>query len=193
MRRILVFSDLHACKSALSSIAPLLDEVDLSVFCGDMLGYGEDIDYCVDYVLDEIDLVVLGNQDRLAVTDEDLSHQHPAVQTSIKHARKALTKDQVMKISSLPRELWHEDLYVTHSIGDDYLRNEEDVERIFARMHEDTRYAFFGHTHEQMVWRNGGKTVVNPGSITKGRRGFHRGCTIINGNDIRMLKFEDIL
>ena len=188
-----MFSDLHACKRALSDIAPLLDGVDLSIFCGDMLGYGDDVDYCIDYVLREMDLVVLGNHDRLSITDEDLSHQHPVVQASIRHTREALTEDQVMKISSLPRELWHEDLYITHSIGDDYLRTEEDVERILARMHEDTRYAFFGHTHEQLVWRTGGRTIVNPGSITKGRRDSQRGCAIVNGRDVQMLKFEDIL
>ena len=193
MRRMLVFSDLHACRRALSDITPILDEVDLSIFCGDILGYGEDIDYCLDFVMREIDIVVLGNQDRLAVTDEDLSSQLPVVRTSIKRTREVLTKEQAMKISSLPRELWYEDLYVTHSIGDDYLRKEEDFERVAARMHRDTRYAFFGHTHEQVIWRSDGKTVVNPGSITKGRKGFQRGCAIINGNDVEMLRFEDIL
>jgi hypothetical protein len=34
---------------------------------------------------------------------------------------------------------------------------------------------------------------VNPGSITKGRRDSQRGCAIVNGRDVQMLKFEDIL
>jgi len=37
MRRMSVFSDLHACKRALSGMTRILDEVDLSIFCGDIL------------------------------------------------------------------------------------------------------------------------------------------------------------
>jgi Icc-related predicted phosphoesterase len=59
MKKILVFSDLHANKQALADIIPLIKEVDLSIFCGDILGYGKDIDYCIDFILNNVDLVVL--------------------------------------------------------------------------------------------------------------------------------------
>ena len=38
MKKILVFSDLRANKQALADIIPIIKEVDLSIFCGDILG-----------------------------------------------------------------------------------------------------------------------------------------------------------
>jgi len=93
MKKILVFSDLHANKQALTDIFPLIKEVDLSIFCGDILGYGKDIDYCIDFILNNVDLVVLGNHDRLAITNENLEGEHPVVRESILFTRSKLTME----------------------------------------------------------------------------------------------------
>src|SRR5665647_1505309 len=91
MKRILVFSDLHANSRALEDIIPVLKDVDLSIFCVYILGYGKDIDSCIDFVLNNIDLVVIGNHERLAVSEEDISNQIPAVQKSTLYTRSRLT------------------------------------------------------------------------------------------------------
>ena len=88
MRRILVFSDLHANYRALENIIPVLKNVDLSIFCGDILGYGKDIGSCIDFVLNNIDLIVIGNHERLAVSEEDIGSQIPAVQKSTLFTRR---------------------------------------------------------------------------------------------------------
>lgn len=193
MRKILVFSDLHANKQALLDIAPLTKEVDLSIFCGDILGYGRDIDYCIDFVLNNVDFIVLGNHDRLAITDESLEGQLPVVREPILFTRSKLSTAQIEAISSLPKEIWHKDIYVTHSIGDDYLREDDDFKRLCKRGHKDTKYIFFGHTHEQVLYKCNNKIIINPGSITKGRRGFHRSYVIINGESIKFVNLEAIL
>ena len=193
MKDILVFSDLHANSRALEDIIPLLDDVDLSIFCGDIIGYGKDMDFCIDFVLNNIDLVVIGNHERLAVSDEDLGSQTPVVQKSALYARRKLTAKQRDMLVSLPTEIWYEDLYVTHSINDEYLRTEADFDKLFKKMREDTSYAFFGHTHEQVLISRNNKTIINPGSITKGRRGLQRGYVLMNAAKLIFVRLESIL
>jgi len=193
MKRILVFSDLHANKQALTDVIPIIKEVDLSIFCGDIIGYGKDIDYCIDFVLNNIDLVVLGNHDRLAITDEDLKRQPPIIRDSTLFTRRNLSRVQIEAISSLPKEIWYENIYVTHSLGDDYLRKEDEIKRLYEKMHENTKYAFFGHTHEQILYKYNNKLIINPGSISKGRRGFSRSYVIITGEEINFVNLEAIL
>ena len=193
MKDILVFSDLHANSRALKDIIPLLDDVDLSIFCGDIIGYGKDMDFCIDFVLNNIDLVVIGNHERLAVSDEDLGSQTPVVQKSALYTRRKLTAKQRDLLVSLPTEIWYEDLYVTHSINDEYLRTEADFDKLFKKMREDTSYAFFGHTHEQVLISRNNKTIINPGSITKGRRGLQRGYVLMNAAKLIFVRLESIL
>jgi len=193
MKKILVFSDLHANKRALMDLTPIIEEVDLSIFCGDLLGYGRDIDYCIDFILKNIDLVVLGDHDRLAITDESLERQLPVVRESTLFTRSKLSTAQIEAISSLPKEIWYKNIYVTHSIGNDYLRKEDDFKRLYEKMHKDTKYAFFGHTHEQILYKYNNKVIINPGSITKGRRGFYRSYVIIHGESIKFVNLEAIL
>jgi putative phosphoesterase len=193
MRRILVFSDLHANRRALEDIIPVLQTVDMSVFCGDLLGYGKDIDYCIDFVLKNVDFVVAGDHERLATSNESLERQLPAVRKSTQYTRSKLSVEQIRLISSLPSEIWHDDFYITHSINDDYLRTERDFKRVQARMGRDATYAFFGHTHEPVLVKYQDKTIVNPGSVAKGRKGFHRGYAILRDKDVEFVNLEDFL
>ena len=193
MKNILVFADLHANSRALEDIIPVLEEVDLSIFCGDIIGYGRDIDSCIDFVLKNIDLVVIGNHERLAASKEDISSQIPAVQKSTLYTRSKLTSKQRELLSSLPTEIWYEDLYVTHSINDEYLRTDSGFEKLFKKMREETRYAFFGHTHEQLLISRNNKTIINPGSITKGRRGLQRGYVLMNSGEVDFVRLEPII
>lgn len=195
MKKILVFSDLHANKQALMDITPLMKEVDLSIFCGDIVCYGRDIDYCIDFVLNNVDIVVLGNHDRMAITNESSEGQNPVIRESIRFTRSKLTTAQIEAISSLPKEVWYEDMYITHSIEDDYLRTENDFKRlceICERKHNDAKYIFFGHTHEQVLYKCNNKTIVNPGSIAKGRRGFPRSYVLFNEEKITFVNLEAI-
>lgn len=193
MKKILVFSDLHANKQALADIIPLIKEVDLSIFCGDILVYGKDIDYCIDSILNNVDLVVLGNHDRLAITNENLEGEYPLVRESILFTRSKLTMEQIKIISSLPKEICYKNIYVTHSIGDNYLRTEDDFKRLCKIAPKNIKYIFFGHTHEKIIYKCNNKIVINPGSITKGRRGFDRGYLVLNGENIKFVNLEAIL
>ncbi len=193
MKRILVFSDLHANKRALEDIIPEVEEADLSICCGDFLGYGKDIDHCLEYVLKNVDLVVQGDHERLAATDENLEKQLPVVRESTLYTRNKLSIEQKKTLASLPTEIFYEDMYVTHSVKDDYLRTESDFMRLRSTASKDVNYVFFGHTHQQVLFKLENVQIINPGSITKGRGGSNRGFVLINDNKIQFVKLGDIL
>ena len=96
-----------------------------------------------------VDLAVLGNHDRMSINKENLNNQHPVVRDSIEYTRKKLSNEQVLLLSSLKSEIYFEDMYITHSLGDDYLRSKKDLIRLINHASPETRYIFFGHTH---VW-----------------------------------------
>jgi predicted phosphodiesterase len=193
LRTILVFSDLHANKKALDTLVSAIEKASLSIFCGDLLGYGTDIDYCLDYVLDNVDIVVRGDHERMAITGEELNRCLPVVKESTLRTRSRLSDKQRARLSSLPTEVQYEDMYVTHSIDDDYLRTPSDFQRLIERMPKGANYAFFGHTHEQVMFRSGNKRIINPGSITKGRRGFSRSYALLTDGKVEFVNLEAIL
>jgi len=191
--KMVVFSDLHANKQSLHDIKPALKDADLSIFCGDILGYGQDLRACIDLIFQHVDLAVLGNHDRMSINKENLNNQHPVVRDSIEYTRKKLSNEQVLLLSSLKSEIYFEDMYITHSLGDDYLRSKKDLIRLINHASPETRYIFFGHTHEKVLFEHNGKLVINPGSITKGRNGFKRGYVQIEDDEIEFTDLEEIL
>ena len=193
MSEILIFSDLHANKRALQDIGPVVKRADLSIFCGDVVGYGVDIDSSIDFIKNNVDCAVAGNHDKLAVNNIDLSQQALVVQKSITYTRRVLSQKQIKFLSALPDELWLHNIYVTHSIGDTYLRSSQDLKMLCKRMKRDTKYAFFGHTHEQLFCEYDDKVIINPGSITKGRRGKTRGYVLMQNDDIQFVSLSAII
>lgn len=191
--KTVVFSDLHANKQSLQDIKATLKNADLSIFCGDILGYGEDLEECIDFIFQHVDLAVLGNHDRMSITQENLDNQHPAVRDSIEYTRKRLSNEQILSIGSLKPEIYFENMYVTHSLGDDYLRSKKDLIRLSDHTAANIKYIFFGHTHEKVFFEHNGKIIINPGSITKGRNGFKRGYVQINNGEIKFIDLEDVL
>jgi putative phosphoesterase len=191
--KIMAFSDLHANLKSTKDLEPLLEEVDLSIFCGDLLGYGTDINQCLEFVVDAVDLVVRGNHDRMAISGESLENQHPVVKKSLEYTRKQLNEEQIDLITSLPEEIFFKGIYITHSMGDRYLREEKDFIDFYKTLKPAVKYAFFGHTHQQAFCEIDNKIMINPGSITKGRRGFKRGYVLLDEGEIKFIKLEDIL
>ena len=104
---------MHANKQALLDIELVLKEFDLSIFCGDVLGYGIEIDYCIDFILNKIDLVVIGNHDRLAITSESLENQDRLVKNSIEFTRTKLSSLQIKLIRDLPSQINFENIYIS--------------------------------------------------------------------------------
>ena len=192
MGKILVFSDLHANKRAVEDLLSAIENVDLTICCGDFLGYGKEIHFCTDFVLKNVDLVVQGDHERLAANSEPLDRQLQIVRESTLYTRSKLSSNERNFLSSLQTEISYNKMFVTHSIGDRYLRTAEDFIQLCDIAPKHVKYLFFGHTHEQVLFKHENKIVINPGSITKGRRGFKRGYAIIDDENVQFVNFGDI-
>jgi putative phosphoesterase len=189
---ILVFSDLHASEIAIRELKDVIEKVDISIFCGDILGYGNDIDFSIDFIKSKVDLAVRGNHDRMCISNENLDNQAKVVRESILKTRKKLTNAQREFLSSLPEEIWYKDMYITHSLNDKYLRTVEDFKLLLSKGKPETKYFFFGHTHERVFYKVDKKIVLNPGSITKGRNNFSRGYLLIENNNVNFIDLGDL-
>ena len=93
--------------------------------------------------------------------------EYPVVRESILFTRSKLTMEQIKIISSLPKEICYENIYVTHSIGDNYLRTKDDFKRLCKITSKDIKYIFFGHTYEKIIYKCNNKIVINPDLLQK--------------------------
>lgn len=189
----LLFSDIHANKTAMQEIEKLAPQFDELLFCGDVCGYGEDYAYCLAMFRDLNVKAVLGNHDWMVIDETvDLSRYVSAVSEPILATRKALSKSDREYLEALPRTLRSGDIFITHSYDlTDYLFTQDDCEKLLSLT--DAPIIGYGHTHVPVHYQIDGRQIVNPGAITKGRKGSPRGYAIINGAEITINLLDNFL
>lgn len=189
---ILLFSDIHGNKQAAQQIQQLSKGVSDILFTGDICGYGKDFQYCIDMFMDLNIHAVYGNHDKLVINGEDLSRYDKSVAESIKWTRNKIGLKHYNYLKNLPKALTKCGIYFTHTIDNDtYITNHKDGVKLAKKT--NSRLIAFGHTHIQDKMQIGDKILINPGSITKGRKGNPRGYVIINEQEPRFIECEDIL
>ena len=179
----LLFSDIHADAQAARRVQRLADQYERLFFAGDLCGYGEDWDYVIDLFIDLGVDAVLGNHDRM-VLDESISLAgYPdRVAGPILRARQGLTGRRRAYLEALPTEIDHAGrLYICHTVGFDvYCHTPADCLPLLDLTKAPV--IVIGHTHIQRCFEIDGRTVVNPGSITHGRKGQSAGyATYVDG------------
>ena len=175
-----VISDVHGNLEALEAV---LDRIDADeVFClGDLVDYGAQPNEVIGVVKKRGVACVLGNHDQAAL-DGDTSMFNPRAAMSSVWTRRVLTDESSDYLRSLPQELRPElevETYFTHGSPDDRL-----WEYVDPRTHSDlfghylgrlrVRLIGLGHTHVPYVWKEGGGSVFNPGSVGQPRDGDRR-------------------
>lgn len=172
--RVGVISDIHANKVALDAVLDDLPSVDALVCAGDVVGYNPWPAECVDVLRDMAMPTVMGNHDRMVVTNRNF-RGNPMARAGIKHARSALNEPQHAWLAALPPDLVLFDgaLKLVHGHPDDpdhYTYPEE----FGPGLLRDERALIMGHTHVQYseIYETG--MVVNPGSVGQPRDGDPR-------------------
>lgn len=172
--RIAIISDIHANYFYLEKIVDEINKRGIDqVYClGDIIGYYDDPNACVELVKELCDGVVQGNHESYLLEEEnyDLNKENSY---KIKEHRLSLSSENLNYLKSLPKslnvELDGKKLLFTHAkLGNNqaYIYSASDLDK---KELDDLDYYFFGHTHLPFVTYHYGTCIINPGSVGQPR------------------------
>ena len=167
-RRVMVYlilSDIHGNREALEAVlADARGRYDRIVCLGDLVGYGADPNFVVEWVQSNVAAIVRGNHDRIAVEDDALDAYRDVARDSTLWTRKALAEGNRDYLLRMPRgPLPFEGFDLVHGSPldeDEYLIGVSDAAPLLP--HLQTALTFFGHTHVQggfLIIRRGVKQI----------------------------------
>ena len=166
--KFLIVSDIHGNREALEAVLmDALGQYDQIVCLGDIVGYGADPNFVVDWARDNVSAIVRGNHDAVCAGLESLSRFNDNAAEAALWARRVLSPKNLAYLKALPAgPLSHEGFNLAHGspFGEyDYLCSLDDVAAISHRIL--TPLTFFGHTHDQggfQIKRNGTINAIDP-------------------------------
>ncbi|AGA25208.1 metallophosphoesterase family protein [Singulisphaera acidiphila] len=209
MRRALI-SDIHGNLEALEVV---LDDIKsqgiTEIFClGDIIGYGPNPRECIDRVMENCRVTLLGNHDQGAMFDPD--GFNIGAERAIFWTREQLESSSDREnnerrwefLGELPRTFRSDPFLFVHGsprnplseyIFPEDIYNHRKMERLFQLV---DRYCFQGHTHVPGVFTEGfqfyapeeidneytmgdGKLMINVGSVGQPRDGDPRACYVV--------------
>lgn len=157
--KLALVTDLHANREAVAAVRAHAQQqhIDRFVFLGDLVGYGADPAWVVDWVRDEVARgawVVKGNHDH-AVAGSAPSTMRDEVQQAIAWTQQQLSSDQLDFLSQLPLECQAQDLLFVHANAVApaqwaYIESRSDAGRSLQATTQ--RVVFCGHTHAPMLY-----------------------------------------
>ncbi len=204
MTRIGIVSDIHGNLPALEAVIALLlkEGVDITVSCGDLVGYGPWPGEVVSKVRDLRIVGVQGNHDAAVCGALPVDHFNAAARSAIGWIRSQLSEDEIGYLAGLPQTRIVEGMEVVHGSPRgplwEYILDPWTAGESFRLL--ETDICLFGHSHIQGGFTAGGSGVetidprkgwiellpgdrylVNPGSVGQPRDGDPRAaCAIID-------------
>ncbi|MEP7082036.1 MAG: metallophosphoesterase family protein [Chloroflexota bacterium] len=191
--RIAVLSDIHSNLPALEAVRADLPPVDEVWVLGDIVGYGPQPNEVI-VTLQELGArSVLGNHDGAAVEMVDAAYFNPDARAAIEWTRDVIDANSRAYIATLPEVRRHGEVTAVHGSPRDPIWEYITSTGIAAANFEafETRLCLFGHTHLPVIFRelnggvetlpgsagpavelNGGRSLVNPGSVGQPRDGI---------------------
>lgn len=217
--RYLILSDIHANRQALEAVlADAQARFDAIACCGDVVGYGADPDWAIDWVRANVPYVVRGNHDRACAGLEDLDWFNPAAKASAIWTVNRLTDDRALWLRDLPAgPLELDGFHLIHGSPldeDEYVIGVREAAELSAYLERPV--SFFGHTHLQggfQIHRNGvlrlsaprrdedtaaveiepdSLYLVNPGSVGQPRDGDWRAAYAVYDSERRYVEYRRV-
>ena len=150
--RYLILSDIHSNWEALEAVIDAASgEYDRVLCCGDIVGYGADPNRVIDWVRNNVNVIVRGNHDKACTGNEDLEWFNPVARISAVWTADQLTPANLEYLRRLPKgPMDVEGFQVLHGSPldeDEYLVNSLDAAQLVGYL--ETPLYFFGHTHLQ--------------------------------------------
>ncbi|MBM3736935.1 MAG: metallophosphoesterase family protein [Acidobacteria bacterium] len=162
--RYLILSDIHSNWEALTAVLAEAgrEGYDRIVCCGDLVGYGADPNRVTDWVRENVEPVIRGNHDKIAVGIGDLEWFNDAAQESALWTRSTLTPGNFEYLLALPQgPMVLDDLAIVHGSPadeDEYIITPTDASMVAASVPHPV--TFFGHTHLQGGFQLIGRAAI---------------------------------
>jgi predicted phosphodiesterase len=214
----LIISDLHSNLESLQKFIAISKTIphDQTVCLGDIVGYNADPNEVVDWVRDNVDVVLAGNHDYAVVGKTDTSYFNPYAYEACMWTREALTEDHIEYLGSLPNQREQNGILWVHSSPFEpnewhYVNNKYDGEENFP--HFKAQWCFLGHSHKPVVLEQhpggaveavyGGavhhwdytlkpdcRYIINVGSLGQPRDGIPAPCFVVFDSDKGSVEFR---
>jgi predicted phosphodiesterase len=209
----LILSDIHGNREALEAVlAHAQGRYDEILCLGDLVGYGADPNFAVDWARVNATAIVRGNHDREVSQGASLDAYRQEARDGILWTRHALSADNLDYLAKMPQgPLARKGITLVHGSPldeDAYLVKPADVAP--ALPHLKTQLTFFGHTHLQggfvaapravttidpecvLQIHPDGLYLVNPGSVGQPRDGNWRAAYALYSPDERQVEFARV-
>jgi predicted phosphodiesterase len=207
----LILADIHGNREALEAVLAHASGRYHQIVClGDLVGYGADPNFVVDWARANAVLIVRGNHDRITVDDASLDAYRAEARDGALWTRRALTAENFDYLSKMPRgPLSCEGFDVVHGSPideDQYLVNANEAAQQLP--HLKSAITFFGHTHVQggflvsdagaakidaenvlEIQADHGFYLVNPGSVGQPRDGNWRAACALYTPEEQRIEF----
>ncbi len=217
--RYLIVSDIHSNREALEAVVDdAAGSYDRVLCCGDLVGYGADPEYAIEWTRANASQVVRGNHDKACAGLDDLEWFNPAARASALWTHQTIGAEDLQYLTSLLRGPAYEaNCSMVHGSPvdeDEYVVNTADAVGIASYL--ETPVTLFGHTHLQggfLVHRNGvlpfrpvgarekSATVeldpdslylINPGSVGQPRDGDPRAAYALFWPEKRLVEYRRV-
>ena len=183
-----IFSDIHSNLEALEAVLEALRGEGVGrYFCiGDIVGYAADPKACIKMIRELNCLTVCGNHDWAAVDLIDYSYFNVYARASVDWTKTQLDDSEKEYLKGLPLKYEDEEITLVHGSLEkpeefDYIFGEADASRTLDLCR--TKICFVGHTHSPAKFTEGGKRLVNVGSVGQPRDNDSRAAYCIYDTD----------
>ena len=191
--RIAVLSDIHANMPALEAVRADLTDIDQVWVLGDIVGYGPQPNEVIAALQEMGARSVLGNHDGAAIGTVEAAYFNPDARAAIEWTALAIDDNARAYIAALPEVRRDGDLTAVHGSPRDPIWEYITSPGIAAANFQafETRLCLFGHTHVPIAYRlvddavealpglpgdmvplDGGRALLNPGSVGQPRDGL---------------------
>ena len=108
---------MHSNLEAIQSFCHATESIfhDKKVCLGDIVGYNADPNPVVEWIREEVDLILAGNHDRCVLKKKDSTHLNPAAYQACAWTRRNLTQSNMDFLNTLPIEKEEDNIYWVHS------------------------------------------------------------------------------
>lgn len=212
--RFALISCVHANLAALEAVLRDAQQSRCdSIFClGDIVGYYESPNECVDLIRAHCQASVKGNHDEYCSGSCPLSDFNPKMAEVIELTRAELSPTNKRWLKELPYVLGFDDFTMVHSCLDTPERWQYIFDKFAAAVHftkQSTPLCFIGHTHIPVAFRHdgskliggtfmsfsiqpGSKYLVNVGSVGQPRDGQTKATYVIYDAGDRMVELRRV-